>query len=81
MRRATLVLALAALLAGPTALAFFSGGYFDVPRLWAALGMWLGVVAIAVLAPQRLPRSRPALRLAWPGRRAPALAPREEAVR
>jgi hypothetical protein len=42
-------------------LAFFSGGYFDVPRLWAALGMWVGVSAIALLAPQRLPASGPAL--------------------
>jgi hypothetical protein len=51
----------AALLAAATVLAFFSGGYFDVPRLWAALAVWVGVVAIALAAPQRLPRSRPAL--------------------
>jgi hypothetical protein len=51
----------AALLAAPAVLAFFSGGYFDVPRLWAALAMWVGVVAIALAAPQRLPRSRAAL--------------------
>ena len=51
----------AALLAAPAVLAFRSGGYFDVPRLWAALAMWVGVSAIALLAPQRLPVSRPAL--------------------
>ena len=28
------------LLAGPVALAFFSGGYFDGPRVWAGLGAW-----------------------------------------
>ena len=51
----------AALLAAPTVLAFFSGGYFDVPRLWAALGVWLGVAAIVLVAPQRVPVSKPAL--------------------
>jgi O-Antigen ligase len=36
------------LLAGPTALAFFSGGYFDGPRAWAGLGAWLLVVVAAL---------------------------------
>ena len=36
-----------ALLAGPSALAFFSGGYFDGPRAWAGFGAWL-VVLVAV---------------------------------
>ena len=39
----------AVLLAGPTALAFFSGGYFDGPRAWAGLVAW-ALVAVAVLA-------------------------------
>jgi hypothetical protein len=49
-----------ALLAGPTALAFFSGGYFDLPRAWAGLVAW-GLVAIALLAGAALPRARAAL--------------------
>ena len=44
------------LLAGPVALAFFSGGYFDGPRAWAGLGAWL-LVAVAALA-QRGPLAR-----------------------
>jgi hypothetical protein len=48
------------LLAGPTALAFFSGGFFDEPRLWAALIALLLVVAVAVTAKPPLPRLRAA---------------------
>jgi O-antigen ligase len=49
------------LLAGPTALAFLSGGYFDGPRTWAGLGAWLLVVVAALagrgaIAPGRAPR-------------------------
>ena len=33
-------LAAAAALAGPTVLAFYSGGFFDEPRLWAGLVLW-----------------------------------------
>jgi O-Antigen ligase len=43
----------AVLLAGPTALAFFSGGYFDGPRAWAGLLAWI-LVAVAVAATLRL---------------------------
>jgi O-antigen ligase len=47
-----------ALLGAPTALAFFSGGYFDEPRAWAGLAVWL-LVAIAVLSqPRAVPRTR-----------------------
>ena len=46
MRAAVLNTARAALLAGPTALAFFSGGYFDGPRAWAGLLAW-ALVAVA----------------------------------
>jgi hypothetical protein len=58
--------AAAALLAGPTVLAFFSGGYFDVPRLWAAVAAWTLLLAIVLFAPQPLPRALPA-RLALAG--------------
>src|SRR4051794_1083720 len=48
------------LLAGPGVIAFFSGGYFDQPRLIGAIAAW-ALVAIGVLvSPQALPSSRPA---------------------
>jgi O-Antigen ligase len=50
----------AVLLAGPTALAFFSGGFFDRPRLIAALGVWAVALIAAVAAPRPLPASTPA---------------------
>lgn len=40
-------------------LAFFSGGYFDRPRLLAALGAWLLVVVAAVVSPAPLPTTTP----------------------
>jgi O-Antigen ligase len=46
------------LLAGPTVLAFFTGGYFDEPRAWAGLVAWLLVAAAAVLGRNVLPRGR-----------------------
>ena len=49
MRAALLSGARTALLAGPTVLAFFSGGYFDGPRAWAGLIAW-ALVAIALVA-------------------------------
>jgi hypothetical protein len=60
-RRVVLGVACAVLLAGPTALAFFSGGYFETPRLWAGLAAWL-LVIVAVLA------GRPPLPASPPGR-------------
>jgi hypothetical protein len=45
-----------ALLAGPTALAFFAGGYFDEPRAWAGLVAWLLVAVAAIARPGALPR-------------------------
>jgi hypothetical protein len=54
------------LLAGPTALAFFSGGYFDEARAWAGLGAWLLVAVGAVAAGTGLPAGRGA-RLALGG--------------
>jgi O-Antigen ligase len=56
--RGVLTAARAVLLAGPTALAFFSGGYFDEPRVWAGVVVWLLVAIAAVAAPQSLPRGR-----------------------
>jgi hypothetical protein len=74
-RRVVTVPAVALLLLGPTALAFFSGGYFDEPRLVAALLAWVLVVVTAVASPTPLPSSRPgrlalaglALLCAWAG--------------
>ncbi len=58
VRAASLAAARVALLAGPTALAFFSGGYFDSPRNLAGAVAWL-LVALAVVAGVGvLPRSR-----------------------
>ena len=59
MRRVMLTAARALALAGPTALAFFAGGYFDEARAWAGVGAWVGVF-LAAVAGARLPRSRPA---------------------
>ncbi len=60
MRIATLTAGRVALLAGPTALAFFSGGYFDEQRAWAGLGAWLLVVAAVLAQPRALPRHKAA---------------------
>jgi O-Antigen ligase len=48
--------AAALLLAGPTALAFFTGGFTDEPRLWAGIAAWILAGLGALLAP--LPRAR-----------------------
>ena len=47
--------AVALLLAGPTVLAFRTGGYLDEARLAAAVVAWLLVLAAAVAAPRPLP--------------------------
>jgi O-antigen ligase len=59
MPRALLVPGSVLLLAGPTALAFFSGGYFDRPRLAAALVVWILVLVVALVARPPLPTSTP----------------------
>jgi hypothetical protein len=51
----------ASLIAGPTVLAFFSGGFFERPRLIAALLTWGVVIVAALLSRRPLPRG-------WPGR-------------
>lgn len=44
-----------ALLAGPTVLAFASGGYFEGPRLVAAIGAWALVAVLALTVPPGTP--------------------------
>jgi hypothetical protein len=66
VRRLILALPLAALLAGPAVLAFFSGGYFDGPRLAAGVGAWLLLIVAALTAPAVVPR-RAAGRVALAG--------------
>jgi O-Antigen ligase len=55
VRRAVPVLAAAVLLAGPTVIAFFSGGYFDGPRAAATTLAWALVLLLAVAGPVPLP--------------------------
>jgi O-Antigen ligase len=57
VRRAGLSGACAALLVGPTVLAFFTGGYFDGPRLVAGVIAWILVAVCALAAPRPLPRT------------------------
>ncbi len=49
---------LAALLAGPTVLAFFSGGFFDEPRLVALIVAWALVALALVAGAPPLPQGR-----------------------
>jgi O-antigen ligase len=58
MRRWVLAAGTLGLLALPTVLAFFSGGFFDEPRLIAAIGVWVVVALVAILSPHPLPRTR-----------------------
>jgi hypothetical protein len=57
VRRAITLLAAVVLLAGPTALAIFQGGYFDPARLIAAMVAWILFAVAALVSPQPLPRS------------------------
>jgi O-Antigen ligase len=57
MRKPVLVIAAATVVAGPTALAFFSGGFFDRPRLIAGIVAWALAIVAAVAAPRPLPTS------------------------
>jgi len=59
MRRPVTALAAAVLLAGPAALAFFSGGYFPQPRLIAAIVVWGCILGLALTGPVRLPATLP----------------------
>jgi hypothetical protein len=58
MRFGVLTVARVVALAGPTALAFFSGGYFDEARAWAGLIVWALALAALVLVPGALSRCR-----------------------
>jgi hypothetical protein len=58
VRRAITVLAVVVLLAGPTALAFPSGGYFDPERVLAAIVAWVLLAVAMLVSPRPLPRSR-----------------------
>jgi hypothetical protein len=48
------------LVAGPTVLAFLSGGFFDKPRLVAGVLAWLLVALAAIALPSPIPRGRAA---------------------
>jgi hypothetical protein len=58
MPRLAVLVSAAVLLAGPTVLAFFAGGYFDGPRVTAAAIAWGVVLLLAVAGPVPLPASR-----------------------
>ncbi|HEX5620178.1 MAG TPA: hypothetical protein VFX51_17285, partial [Solirubrobacteraceae bacterium] len=60
MRRPVLLAAAAALLATPTVLAFFHGGYDNQPRLIGGVVVWLIAAIAAVVAPAPLPKTRAA---------------------
>jgi hypothetical protein len=59
MRSRVCVVGAATLVGGPTVLAFFSGGFFDRPRLIAGIVAWALVIVAAFLAPRPLPSSTP----------------------
>lgn len=60
MRARALRAAGAALLAGPTVLAFQTGGYFPNARAWAGLVAWLLTVVALLAVDGSLPRTAPA---------------------
>jgi O-antigen ligase len=66
LRARVAAVAAIALLAVPTVLAFFAGGYFATPRLWAGLVVWTLVVVAAIAGRAAVPRQR-APRLAVAG--------------
>ena len=58
IRAGVLTVARLVLLAGPTALAFFTGGYFPQAQAWAGAAVWVLVAVALVLAPRPLPSGR-----------------------
>jgi O-Antigen ligase len=58
IRAGVLTVARVVLLAGPTALAFFTGGYFPEAQAWAGAVAWLLAAVALVLVPRPLPFSR-----------------------
>ena len=59
MRDRLRVLVAVALLLGPGLLACFNGGYFDRPRLWAAIAAWALLAVVAIALPRPLPVTGP----------------------
>jgi hypothetical protein len=85
-------IAAAALLASPPLLSFISGGFFEAPRLWAGLIVWVAVAVLAATGHVQLPPRGPGLvallglaglaawttaSIAWSPLRDPALADAE----
>jgi hypothetical protein len=66
MRKWLLRSGLAIVVVGPTVIAFPAGGFFDRPRLIAAIIVWALVAVVAVVAPRPLPTGTPG-RLALAG--------------
>jgi O-antigen ligase len=54
VRRGSFAAVVAALLAGPTALAFFTGGYFVAARDWAGVATWVLAACALALVPGAL---------------------------
>ena len=54
MRRSVLAVGAAVVILGPTALAFFSGGYFGPARVIAGIATWVLVILVAGVAPHPL---------------------------
>jgi hypothetical protein len=67
MRTAAPALLRAGLLAGPTVLAFFSGGYFPTPQLWALIAAWAMLAIAALAVPGSIVPRAAATRLALAG--------------
>ena len=61
MRRGLFAAVAAALLAGPTALAFFTGGYFAAARDWAGVVTWVLAACALILVPRALKLDRTTL--------------------
>jgi hypothetical protein len=59
MRHPTLHAARAVAVAGPVALSFAAGGFFDTGRMVALLGACAVLAAVALAAPRVLPRTAP----------------------
>ena len=61
MRNPVRAVAATSLILGPTALAFFSGGFFERPRLIAGIVVWGIAAAAMAMSPRPLPRTGPGL--------------------
>jgi hypothetical protein len=61
VRRGSFAAVVAALLAGPTALAFFTGGYFAAARDWAGIATWVLTACALAIVPRALNLDRTTL--------------------